>query len=248
MRLLVATALPLVMLVACDRGAQPASQGSGLPAPQANLMKTVAHGVFESPSGVDAVVARGAPSPTDAATGPLTLSDDGLSTLGRIEWHTLDDQAMTALIQERIGIPNVTVSVAVVPAPNYVGGNLSYWSVKRDDKEIVQVLRGLDGAPEGPRPAEVIVRTPDIPTVDGIKVGDTVASVQAKLELLDCKKYDDDDPLRPSIPSNVICWSLRGAHLLYIVDPGKKKLPRGAVKPSTIKDRAVIAIGHQFDY
>jgi hypothetical protein len=243
-------ALLLVLTVACDRGAQPASQGSGLPAPQANLMKTVANGVFESPSGVDTVVARGATAPPDAAiaTGPLTLGAEGLNTLGRIEWHTLDEQAMSALIQQRIGIPNVSVSVAVVPAPNYFGGELSYWSVKRDDKEIVQVLRGLDGAPEGPRPAEVIVRTSDIPTVDGIKVGDTVASVQAKLELLDCKKYDDDDPLRPSIPSNVICWSLRGAHLLYIVDPGKKKLPPGEVKPSAIKDRAVIAIAHQFDY
>jgi hypothetical protein len=243
-------ALLLLLTVACDRGAQPASQGSGLPAPQANLMMTISNGVFESPSGVDTIVARGAPSPADAAiaTGPLTLGAEGLSTLGRIEWHTLDEQAMSALIQQRIGIPNVSVSVAVVPAPNYFGGELSYWSVKRDDKEIIQVLRGLDGAPEGPRPAQVIVRTPDVPTIDGIKVGDTVAAVQAKLGQLACKKYDDDDPLRPSVPSNVICWSYNGAHLLYIVEQGKKKLPRGEVKPSAIKDRALIAIAHEFDY
>src|SRR5690349_18568660 len=116
-------ALLLCTVVACDRGAPPATQGSGLPAPQANLMKTVADGVFESPSGVDTIVARGAPSPADAAiaAGPLMLSAQGLSTLGRVEWHTLDDQAMIALIQQRIGIPNVTVSVAVVPAPNRFG-------------------------------------------------------------------------------------------------------------------------------
>jgi hypothetical protein len=246
MRLVVANAPLLAMLVACDRGVQPATQGSGLPAPQANLMKTIADGVFETPRGTTTADAATPTADAAIAAGPLTLSDDGLSTLGRIEWHTLDEQAMTALIQQRIGIPNVTVSVAVVPASNLIGGELSYWSVKRDDKEIIQVLRGLDGAPEGPRPAQVIVRTPDVPTIDGIIVGDTVATVQAKLGQLACKNYDDD-PLRPSIPANVICWSFRGAHLLYIVDPGKKKLSRGDVKPSAIKNLAVIAIAHEFD-
>ena len=242
-------AMLLVLTVACDRGAQPASQGSGLSAPQAKLMKTIADGVFETPRGSATSASDASTLTADAAVaaGPLILSDNGLSTLGRIEWHTLDDQGMIALIEQRIGIPNVTVSVAVVPAPNRFGGELSYWSVKRDDKEIVQVLRGLDGAPEGPRPAQVIVRTPEIPTIDGINVGDTVATVQAKLGQLACKKYDDDDPLRPSIPSNVICWSFEGAHLLYIVDPGTKKMRRGDVKPSAIKDRAVIAIAHELD-
>jgi len=240
-------ALLLVLPVACDRGAQPAAQGSGLSAPQANLMKTVSDGVFQTPRGSNT---REETTPTaDAAIvdGPLTLSDTGLSTLGRIEWHTLDEQAMSALIQERIGIPNVVVSVAVVPAPNLIGGELSYWSVKRDDKEIIQVLRGLDGAPEGPRPAKVVVRTPDVPTIDGINVGDTVATVQTKLGQLACRNYDDD-PLFPSLPANVICWSYRGAHLLYVVDPGKKKLPRGDLKPSAIKNRNVIAIAHEFNY
>ena len=239
-------ALLLVLLVACDRGAPPAAQGSDLPAPQANLIKTVSDGVFRAPPGSNTTEESTRTADAAVAPGPLTLTDKGLSTLGRIEWHTLDEQAMSALIQQQIGIPNVAVSVAVVPAPNLMGGSLSYWSVKRDDEEIIQVLRGLDGAPEGPRPAKVVVRTPEVPTIDGINVGDTVAAVEAKLGHLACKNYDDD-PLFPSLSANVICWSYRGAHLLYVVDPGNKKLRRGDLKPSAIKNRNVIAIAHEFD-
>jgi hypothetical protein len=239
-------ALLLLLVVACDQGKQQPSQGSGLPAPQATLMTTVANGVFvESPrtaSSSDATT-------LDAAVGPPTLSaDGGLSTLGRLEWHDMDELAVATVIKDRIGMPGVTVSVDVVVVPaHHVTGKESYWSIKRGDQEIIQGLRGLDGAPEGPRPAKVVVVTPEVPTVDGIKVGDTVATLQTRFPDLACRNRDDEWTF-VTVRANVECRTLRGGiDLAYIVDArGKKKLKFGDVKPSAIKTLGIVAIAHAF--
>src|SRR5438445_6793030 len=171
-------ALVLLVMMACGKGKSAPSQGSALPAPQQKLMDAVADGVFEPPHVIDASIPDAAAPDAAVATGATLSNKDGLSTLGKLLWNKQDETATAELIQKKIGLPGVRVSFDVMDVPGEVETEEGYWSVKRGDKEIIQVLRASQGPDEGP--AAVVIWTPEIATTDGIKVGSTVGDLLAK--------------------------------------------------------------------
>jgi hypothetical protein len=150
------------------------------------------------------------------------------------------------VIQQRLGA-GVKVTIEVMPVPGEVPRKEGYWSVKRDDKQIIQIIRGLDGAPEGARPATVIVWTPEIPTEDGIKVGDTVAMLLAKVPNLVCKHDAEGTVGQSGVPAVLECRGYDGA-LSYIVNAQKTRFRHGVVKASAVQDLDIVAIAHEFEY
>jgi hypothetical protein len=228
--------LVLLLVMACGKSKPTPSQGSGLTAPQQKLMDAVADGVFEPPHDAAPPPADAAAPAPDAAvaTGPTISNKDGLS---KLMWNKQDENATAAIIQKKIGLPDVTVSFDVMDVPGEVETEEGYWSVKRGDKEIVQVLRASIGPDEGP--AAVIVWTPEVPTVDGIKVGDTVATLQAKHADLACH----GTTIASTVSADTACRSASEKHIAYFLDAETAK---GQTKTAKLANVKIVAIAHEF--
>jgi hypothetical protein len=182
--------------------------------------------------------------------GPPTITPGGLSTIGRLGWMNLDPADVTAMLQRQIGLPDavVTYETADFEVHGIVPRHQRYWSIKRGGREILMVVPQEGGAPEGPRPASVFVRGPDVPTPDGIRVGDKLGAVLAKHPDLVCSNRDDAF-LEGKFPTYVECMSLKEARPGYIVQvPKTKKLAWGEVSAKPLADLEVFALWHDFDY
>lgn len=203
-------------------------------------MNTVADGVFDSspmPVPADAGAVDAVAPDAAVATGPTMSNQGGLSTLGKLEWSKQDENATAAIIQKKIGLPGVKVSFDVMDVPGEVETEEGYWSVKRGDDEIIQVLRAMQGPDDGP--AAVIVWTPEVQTVDGIKVGDTVATLQGKHADLACH----GTTIAATVSADIACRSASEKHIAYFLDAKKAK---GQTKPAKLGDVGIVAIAHEF--
>ena len=228
-------ALVLLLVTACGKSKPAPSQGSAVPTPQTTPADAQSTGSAAVP--IDAA-ALDAPAPDAAvATGPTISNKDGLSTLGKLMWNKQDETATAAIIQKKIGLKDVTVSFDVMDVPGEVEREEGYWSVKRGDKEIIQVLRAEQGPDEGP--AAVIVWTNDVSTVDGIKVGDTVATLQAKHPDLACH----GTTIAGTVSADIACRSASEKHIAYFLNAEKAK---GQTKPAKLADVDIVAIAHEF--
>jgi hypothetical protein len=188
----------------------------------------------------DASLAIDAMDVVDAATaaaGPTLSAKGGLSSLGKMKQG--DDEATTGkAIEKKIGLPGVAVSFDVMDVAGEVEREEGYWSVKRGEKEIIQALRTMSG-PDEAGPLAVVVWTEEIPTADGIKVGDTVATLAAKYPDLKC----ESGGIAETVYADIICRNPKEKELGYLISPDKVKLKKGKVSPDTAK---IIAIGHEF--
>jgi len=212
-------------------------------------MNTIANGVFDNDNRRALATDASASPAAKSSTAPTLSAPGGLSTLGKLDWTKQDEQATAALIEQRIGIPGTKVTFAVMDVPGEVEREEGYWSVKRGEQELIQILRVQNGAPEGPGPATVIVWTTDVATVDGIKVGDTIATVLAKHPDLTCRFRDGDDGgmIESTVPAAIQCRSMSGGELVYIPNAQKaKKLKQGDVKPTALAKLEIVAIAHEF--
>ena len=230
-------ALVLLVMMACGKGKSAPSQGSALPAPQQKLMDAVADGVFEPPHVIDASIPDAAAPDAAVATGATLSNKDGLSTLGKLLWNKQDETATAELIQKKIGLPGVRVSFDVMDVPGEVETEEGYWSVKRGDKEIIQVLRASQGPDEGP--AAVVIWTPEIATTDGIKVGSTVGDLLAKHADIACHGV----MVASTVGADLICRSAAEKHIGYFINAEKAK---GQTKPAKISNVDIVALSHEF--
>jgi len=192
-------------------------------------------------SAAPVVVDAAAAPPIDAAVVKLAITPNGIGPLQRLAWSMQTEEETAAIIQSALAplLPGITTSFAVMDVPGEIEREEGYWAVKRGDKELVQVLR--DPGVDKPNPAVMIVWSPDIPTADGTKVGDTVAAVLAKHPKLYCFN-DPSEMIVQTVAADVTCHDKAEPGLLYVLDATKRKLARGVLDPAKISDIPVIGI------
>jgi hypothetical protein len=197
---------------------------------------------------VVAVVVDAAPAPpidapvvVDAAPARLVLTRDGIGPLQRLAWAKQNEQKIADVIQDALEplLPGIATRFDVLDVPGEVETEEGYWSVKRGETELVMVLR--DHSTDEPRPVVMIVWTPDIPTEDGTKVGDSVATVLAKHPKLACANHPQA-LIVGTVGADATCEDKDAPGVLYVLDARKRKLPRGALTPSKIKDVSIVAL------
>jgi hypothetical protein len=208
----------LGLLAACDKGKP---QPKPLPAPQAELMNTVAKGVFETPKSV-------------------AISRAGVGTLGKLEWWKLDNDEVYRRITDGMGLPGATVGIDVMELPFVDETEEGYFSMKRGDEELAQVLRTPDD-----KPAAVVVWTSEIPTVDSIRVGDHVDALLAKHPDLSCK-VDMYGTFIHMIAVYIACTSPAEPEITYFIDAGKQMFKNGKIAAKQLANLAIVGIGHEF--
>ena len=212
------TLVLLGLLAACDKG-QP--QPKPLPAPQAELMGTVATGVFEIPRSV-------------------AISRAGVGKLGKLEWWKLDNDEIFRRINSGMGLPGAAAGFDVMELPFVDETEEGYFSLKRGDEELAQVLRTPDN-----KPASVVVWTREIPTADGIRVGDKVDALLAKHPDLSCK-VDMYGTFIGMIAVYIACTSPAEPEITYFIDAGKQMFKNGKIAPKQLANLAIVGIGHEF--
>lgn len=217
------------LLAACDKGKP---QPKPLPAPQAELMKTVANGVFETPR-TDAAI-------SDAPAKSVAISRAGVGTLGKLEWWKLDNDEVFKRIAAGMGLPGATVGFDVMELPFVDETEEGYFSLKRGDEELAQVLRTPDD-----KPASVVIWTSEIPTADGIRVGDKVDALVAKHPDLGCK-VDMYGTFIGMIAVYIACTSPAEPEITYFIDAGKQIFKNGKIAPKQLANLAIVGIGHEF--
>ncbi len=227
-------AILLVVAFACESGSS--TNGGGSATPGSAAVKPAPPPTPPPPP----------PPPPPRAGPPVTISSKGLSSLGRYEWWHYDDQQTLALLRERIVLPGATVSIVSkdIDRPEYAKYTMVYWSVRRGDQELVQVLRDEGGAPEGPRPVQVIVLSPDVPTDDGIKVGDKASAIFAKHSNIRCWVYVEPR-IAPTIMSRRACAEFPGGELRYVLAERGPELRVGEVALARVAKLPIIALVHQ---
>jgi hypothetical protein len=216
----------LGLLAACDKGK---AKKEELPAPQAQLMETVADGVMRSPPPVDAAV----------AAGPV-ISRAGVGTLGKLEWWKLDNEEIFKRMRTGIPLPGATASFDVMELPFVEETEEGYFSMKRGEEELLQVLRTHDD-----KPASVVVWSPEIPTSAGIRVGDKVDALIAKRPDVACT-VDMFGTFIGMIAVYIDCASPAEPEIRYFVDPGKQTFKNGKIDTKKLTNLAIVGIGHAF--
>jgi hypothetical protein len=183
--------------------------------------------------------AMGSASGSAAATptGPTMSAKGGLSTLGKM-MEAGDEDATAKSIEKKIGLPGVAASFDVMDIGGEVEREEGYISVKRGEKELVQLLRTMASA-DAAGPLAVVVWTDEVPTADGIKVGDTFATLVAKHPDVKCKS----GAIAEIVSADILCRDPKEKELGYLFSPEKTKVKGGKVSPDTAK---IIAIGHEF--
>jgi hypothetical protein len=204
-----------------------AGSGSALSAGSGSAVAVVA---------ADAAVAVEPPDAPPAAAG-LTLSAmGGLSTIGKLV--PKEETETIKVLEKKLGLAGIAVSNEVMDIAGEVEREEAYYSVKRGEEEVIQLLNTMAGA-GGDGPLAVVVWTPEIPTADGIKVGDTFATLVAKHPDVKCKA----DSIAETVNADMLCRDPKEKQLGYLISPDKAKLKGGKVSPDTAK---IIAIGHEF--
>jgi hypothetical protein len=196
-----------------------------------------------SGSATTVAVAADAAPPIDAmvtpvaATGPTLTAKGGLSTLSKLP-EQADEEATAKAIEKKLGLPGIVVSFDVMDVPGEIEREEGYWSVKRGETEIIQLLRTMPVADqEGP--LAVVVWTDEVATADGIKVGDTFATLVAKHPDVKCKA----GAIADLVQADILCRDPKEKELGYLMSRDKAKVKAGKVTPDTTK---IIAIGHEF--
>lgn len=174
-------------------------------------------------------------SAPDAPAAKLVLTREGLGPLQGVDWSKHDGDGTVKVIQDALAplMPGITTAFDVMDVPGEVEHEEGYLSVKRGEKELVMVLS--DTVPT------ILVWTPEIPTDEGIKVGDTVATVLAKHPNLHCAN-DPGALIAEMVAADIKCDDKDAPGMLYVLDPNKKKLKRGELKPSSVADVPIAAI------
>ena len=225
-----------LLLAACDKG-KPAPKP--LPAPQAELMKAVVEGPRS-----DAAIADAAA--TDVANAPsakVTISRAGVGTLGKLEWWKLDENQIAKRVEAGIGLPGTTVRFDVMELPFVDETEEGYFSLRRGEEELAQVLRTQGAKRE--EPAAVVIWTNEIPTADGIRVGDKVDALVAKHPDLGCK-VDMYGSFIGMIAVYIACTSPAEPEITYFIDAGKQMFKNGKIAPKQLANLAIVGIGHEF--
>jgi hypothetical protein len=155
-------------------------------------------------------------SPTAGSSmGKLVITKNGIGPLQR--FNSLKDEKETAALIQKTLEPLLSGITTTVDKMGAEGNEKkSYFSVKRGDKEIVQVLPGLE--------AVMLAYTPEITTEDGTKVGDTVGDVMPKHASLMCFN-DPAEPISGMVRVDVVCFDKAQTGLLYVIDRAGRKLP-----------------------
>jgi hypothetical protein len=226
------------LLAACDKGKP---QPEPLSAPQAELMKTVADGVYKTPR-TDAAIIDGA-TIIDGPEKSVAISRAGVGTLGKLAWWKLDNAEVFARITAGMGLPGTTVGFDVMELPFVDETEEGYFSLKRGDEELAQVLR-TQGA-KGEEPAAVVIWTREIPTADGIAVGDKVDALLAKHPDLGCK-VDMYGTFIGMIAVYIACTSPAEPEITYFINAGKQMFKNGKIAPKQLANLAIVGIGHEF--
>ncbi len=94
-------------------------------------------------------------------------------------------------------------------------------------------------------PAAVVVWTKEIPTADGIRVGDKVEAVVAKHPDLACK-VDMYGTFIGMIAVYIACSSPAEPEITYFIDAGKQMFKNGKIAPKQLANLAIVGIGHEF--
>jgi hypothetical protein len=173
-----------------------------------------------------------------AAASKLALTHDGIGSLQRFAWSKQDENATAELIQKALApaLPGIATKFDVIDVPGEVEREEGYWSVKRGDKELVQVLRTANDGP-----AAMIAWTPEILTADGTKVGDTVATLVAKHPALACAA-DPRNLIADTVAASATCSDKGEPGIVYVLDASKRKFTRGPLAPGKLADIPLIAI------
>jgi len=172
-----------------------------------------------------------------APTGPTITAKGGLSTLGKM-MEAGDEAATAKAVEKKIGLAGVAASFDVMDVAGEVEREEGYISVKRGEKELVQLLRTM-ASPDAAGPLAVVVWTDEVSTADGIKVGDTFATLAAKHPDVKCKA----GAIADIVYADILCRDAKEKELGYLISPDKAKVKGGKVAPDTAK---IIAIGHEF--
>lgn len=184
---------------------------------------------------VDATPADASSPDAAAAKGP-TITREGVGKLVAYEWYKKSEDEVARDVEDAFaGLPDIAVSVEVMDTPQ---GEQGYWSVRRGKDELAQVLPQY-GPPDGEAPARVVVWHRDIPTHDGTRVGDPVATLVAKHASLACTAQKDAEFL-------VTCRVPSEPEITYVLDArqykGKATSEGVAVSPQKVADIPIVAI------
>lgn len=209
----------LGLLASCDKGKSKPPP----PAPAPEVQRPLDAAV------VDAVV----------ATGPV-ITRGGVGTFGKVDWSKLDNDALIARVKTAIPLRDATVSFDVMELPFHGETEEGYFSIKRGEEELAQVLRTHDD-----KPAAVVVWTNEIPTAQGIRVGDKVDTIVAKRPDLACT-VDMMGTFVEMIAVYVACTSPAEPEITYFIDVGQQMFKNGPIETKRIANLAIVGIGHAF--
>jgi hypothetical protein len=225
----------LGLFAACDKGKAPPRPS---PAPQAELMEAVVKGPR-----VDAALAD-APPDADLHDATIVLTRAGLGRLGKLEWWKFDNDELIeriAIATQSLGHSKVSFDVMELPFVDET--EEGYFSIKRGEEELVQVLRTQDAKRE--QPAAVVIWTPEVMTADGIHVGSKVEELVAKHPDLGCK-VDMYGTFIGMIAVYIACTSPAEPEITYFIEAGKQMSKNGKIAPKQLANLAIVGIGHEF--
>lgn len=173
------------------------------------------------------------------AIGPV-ISRGGVGTLGKLEWWKLENEELIARIQKAIPLNGATVGFDVMELPFHGEAEEGYFSIKRGEEELVQVLRTHDD-----NPAAVVVWTKEIPSADGIRVGDKMEALAAKRPDLKCT-VDMMGTFVEMVAVYVACTSPKEPEITYFIHPGEQMFKNGPIETKRLANLAIVGIGHAF--
>ena len=181
-------------------------------------------------------------APCDAAAPKLAITMSSVGRLRRLEWWKQREDENAKLIQAALApdLPGIATRFEVMDIPGEVETEEGYWSVRRGDKEIVQVIRRT-GDPDTQLPAAMIVWTPEVPTYDGTKVGDTLGAALAKHADIVCTNTPGQ-LIAEAVAADVQCQSPTEPSIVYILDANKKKLKTGKPAAPSLANIPIVAI------
>jgi len=221
------------LLAACDKGkSSPPPQAS----PPVVAVRPIDAAIADAPP----------PPPPDAPVAPaakVVVSRKGVGSLGKLAWWKLDNDQVFKRITDGMGLPGATVGFDVMELPFVDETEEGYFSMKRGDDELAQVLRTQ--GPKGELPASVVIWTNEIPTADGIRVGDKVEALVAKHPDLGCK-VDMYGTFIGMIAVYIACTSPTEPEITYFIDAGKQMFKNGKILPKQLANLAIVGIGHEF--
>ena len=174
---------------------------------------------------VDAAAASSvdAPELDAAASGAVTITKDGLSSLPDLKEEPGGEDELVTQMQSKL--PGFTVAFDVMDTAN---GEEGYYSVKQGETDVARIVRRDDGR------LGVVVMGSAIPTPEGVRTGDKVSAVAAKYPDLACAAVSG---------SELGLLQCRAAGLVFVVDAEKYKgKKQGKLDVKQLADMTVFEI------